>query len=501
MNISSITSFFKKKSSQLPRLDTILIKRLKSLSAETNLLIFKDVKIYHHASTYHIGLIVLDSLRGLYLFESKEWSYDELKNANIQKAKNQENSNDTLAYENTQNIIKQKNNELTHNDGVAMFNYLLMENLNADEYEHLNDSFKSLLPQEKIVFSDSNQADILKKLQDSSTQRNDLASINDIMGTLFFQYTILDHQNKNHFCTQEQRTFIDTPLEPISYLNGVHGSGKSSLLILKAIVEIINKKAQKIIIIKPTHLACDILKQKLLSIIEHAIIEIDLTSIEIITPLELLNKHHVKLAKESLSHVEIHPKLMKKAYHFADIIMCDDSDTLIDGFIPYLSFIQKKSTLLLVSSNMQTDNTNLSKNFRLENKKINFHKTNPHAKVLHLISKLLTKNLNKILVVSNSISKEKLLEDLTSFIEETPQTLDSSLALINQNFTNLLFCSYEDINELNVNHIILMDLCFLSENSIEYALNLAQTSVDVVYEEECEEIKELRNRYEQDSKE
>ncbi len=46
-----------------------------------------------------------------------------------------------------------------------------------------------------------------------------------------------------------------------------------------------------------------------------------------------------------------------------------------------------------------------------------------------------------------------------------------------------------------------MDLFFTSVNEIEYAFNLAYTSVDVVYEEECEKIKELRNRYEQGQKE
>ena len=88
MNIPSLTSFFKKTSTQLTTLDTILIKRLKNLSKESNLIVLKDVNIYHHASVYKIGLIVLDSLCGLYLFESKEWTYGELKKADIQKPKN-----------------------------------------------------------------------------------------------------------------------------------------------------------------------------------------------------------------------------------------------------------------------------------------------------------------------------------------------------------------------------------------------------------------------------
>ncbi|MBL1243986.1 MAG: hypothetical protein COA39_006290 [Sulfurimonas sp.] len=499
MNISSLTSFFKKKPAQLTTLDTILIKRLKSLSKESNLLVFKDVNIYHHASVYKIGLIVLDSLRGLYLFESKEWTYGELKKTDIQKAQKQENSNDTLAYENTQNIIKQKFNELTHNDGVPIFNYLLMENLTADEYEHLNDSFKSLLPQEKIIFSDSNEADILKKLQSCCKERNDVQSIDDILGPLFMQYTILDLKGDTHLCSDEQKAFIDKPLQPITHLTGLHGSGKSNLLLLKSIVEILDEKSKTIIILKATVLSCDIFKKKLLNIIEHAIIEIDLSSIEIITPIEFLNRHLLKVGKERIEHIVVHPKLMKKSYHFADTLMCDDSDQLPLEFIEYLNHIQKKSVLVLVS----TLNTipNLSKNFRILNRTVNFHNTNPHAKALHLISTFLAKKFKNILIVSNAMSREKLKDDLTSFIEETPAFINSDSALMNQNFNNLLFCNYSDINELNTNHIILMDLCFTSVNEIEYAFNLAHTSVDVVYEEECEKIKELRNRYEQGQKE
>ncbi|MDQ7042500.1 MAG: hypothetical protein Q9M40_03745 [Sulfurimonas sp.] len=499
MNISSLTSFFKKKPSQLATLDTILVKRLKGLSEQSNLLVFKDVKIYHHASVYKIGLIVFDSLRGLYLFESKEWSYDELKNSKIQKAQKQEASQDTLAFENTQDIIKQKFNELTHSDGVPIFNFLMMENLNADEYEHLNDSFKSLLPKEKIIFSDSNQADILKKLHNSCEESSDLPSIDNVLGTLFIQYAIINKQESVYLCSEEQRVFLDTPLKPLTHLTGLHGSGKSNLLLLKSIIEILDKKAQKIVLLKPTVLACDIFKKKLLTIIEHAIVEIDLTSIEVITPVELINKHLLKLNKQSISLIEINPKLMQKNFHYADIIMCDDSDQLPSEFIQYLQHIQKHSTLVLVNRLMS--NTNLNKNFRDINREIKFHKTNPHAKALHLISGFLRKKLQNILIVCSPTSRDKLKDDLTLFIEENPDTINSSSALINQNFNNILFCTYSDINELNANHIILMDLCFVSKNEIEYAFNLAQVSVDVLYEEECEEIIDLRNKYEQDSKE
>jgi len=496
MNLSSLTSYFFKKNKTLSVPDSILVKRLKKLSTQSNLLVYKDVNIYHHTNTYKIPLMVLDDLRGLYIFEIKEWTFQELKNADIQKATEQDSSLNTLAFDNTQNIIRKKFNELTHDDGVPIFNYLLMENLNADEYEHLNDSFKELLPKEKIIFSDSVESDIFKKLQDASDERKDLPSVENIIGTLLIQYAILDSKNEIHLCSDEQKNFINSELTPYEELKGVSRSGKSSLLLLKAILELFNDKTQKILIIKPTVLSCDILKKKLLEIVEHAIIEIDLTAIEILTPLELVNRHQEKLNRELLQNLEIDSKLMNKPFHIADLILCDDSNFFSYEFIAYLKHIQKKSKLLLVNPDKENGEFQLTKNFTEENRKVKFHKTNPHARALHLIASLLNSGATDILVVSNSLSREKLKDDLESFIENSAKILESTVPLINQEDNKLSLCTYSDVNALSANHIILMDLCFTSKDEIKYAFNLSNISVDVLYEEDCQEIKNLRNSYE-----
>lgn len=496
MNISSLTSFFSKKNKTLTIPDSILVKRLKNLSTQSNLLVFKDVNIYHHKNSYKIALLVLDDLRGLYIFETKEWTFDELKNADIQKASKQDSSSDTLAFDNTQTIIRKKFNELTHSDGVPIFNYLLMENLNANEYEHLSDSFKELIPKEKVIFSDSIQSDIFKKLQDASDENNNLPTTDTILGTLLVQYAILDSQSGIHLCSDEQRCFINKKLSKYEELNGVSASGKSNLLLLKAIEQLFNESSKKIIIIKPTVLSCDILKKKLLDMVEHAIIEVDLMSIEIITPLELINQHQVKLRRDKLYSLDIDEKLMKKAFNVADLIMCDDANFFSNEFITYLKHIQNKAKLLLVNPNDEEDEFQLKQNFREENRNIKFYKINPHAKALHLVASLLNNGAEGILVVSNSLSREKLKDDLASFIENKAKILDSNTHLINQEENKLSLCTYSDVNGLSANHIILMDLCFTSKYEIKYAFNLASKSVDVLYEEDCQEIKNLRNSYE-----
>ena len=499
MNLFSFSSFFKKKKKHLTVPDTILIKKLKKLSSQSDLHVYKNIKIYHHKDAYTIPLIVMDELRGIYLFETKEWTFDELKNSKIEKAEHQDASENTLAFENTQSIIQKKFNELTHHDGVPIFNFLLMENLNASEYEHLDSSFKELLPQEKIIFCDATEADIFKKLQEVSDEKENLLEFDMILNTLFIQYAILgEHSTFNH-ATENQKEFIDKEMQGVIELSGNYASGKSSTLLLKAIVELFNKNAKKIIILKPSTLACDILKKKLLEIVEHAIIEVDLTDIEIITPVELINRHLHKLKKEKVHNIIIHPKLMKKSFDASEIIMCDDASLYPIEFIEYLKHIQKKSHLVLVKTDVES--SQLQTNFRTQKQEVHFYKTKPHAKAMQLISSYTQKQDEKILLVGNSLSIKKLKDDLDLYITNSIIILESSSSLINQNFNNLLLCTYSDTNELKVDHIILMDLCFTSENEIEYAFNLSTKSVNILYEEDCTEVKNLRIKYEPSTQE
>ena len=174
---------------------------------------------------------------------------------------------------------------------MPIFNYLLMENLNNGEYKHLDESFKELLPQERIMFNDSSQEAILDKLVEPVTYN--LPNTSTIMSTLLIQYAIIDYEQNIFLASEEQMQFINADLEVTSTLRGLSGrylsgSGKTSSILLKAILEKLKKTSIKVIIIKPTNLACDILRKKLLDSVEHAIITIDLTSISILTPNEFL---------------------------------------------------------------------------------------------------------------------------------------------------------------------------------------------------------------------
>ena len=498
MNIPFLTNFFKKKTKKLTLPDSILVKKLKTVSIINDLFLYQNTTIYHHAKSYDISLMLLDMKRGLYLFEKKDWSYDDLKNAKIEKAENQATSKDTLSFQNTQDIIHKKFNELTHSDGVEIFNYLLMENLNTNEYEHLDDSFKALLPKNRVIFSDTSEEEIVKKLELIEKATLALPSKNEIMGTLLVQYTLLDDENNLKLCTQEQIDFIDHELTGLMHLQAQSARGKSSAILLKAIQTKLEDSSKKVIIVKPTKLAADILKKKLLELIEHAIVEIDLSTILVLTPIELVNLHLQKLKKPLLKEVlEIDLTLMKKKFHAADLILCDDSNLLKDDFLAYLLHIQNEKPLLFVNAKKYTADFTFSEKFTKKMRDIYFMQTNAHAKTMQTIAKLLKAyNASDILVICKALSREKLEEDLEFFIKDKVILLNSAKNLIDQELNGLVLSTYKDMVGLKAKHVILLDTCSSSEEEVEFAYELASQSVYILYDKVCDTIKNLEEKYE-----
>ncbi len=497
MNISSITSFFKKKEKTLKLPESLLIKKLKEISEKNSLSIYENITIYHHTQSYFIPLLILDPNRGIYLFEYKEWSYDDLKNATVSKATNQESSNKNLAFEKTHEFIKQKFNELTHNDGVAIYNYLLMPNLNSDEYTHLDESFAELLPYQKIMFNDSSDIEIFDKIKDTPRPKFPMPDEANIMGNLLVQYLILSKGKKIHLATNEQIDFIESNEKGIQTLSGCSYSGKTSSLLLKAILENLRHPELKIIIIEPTILACDILKKKLLDIVEYAIIEVDITQIEIITPIALINKHLMKLKKPTLDIVlHVDDILMKKNFSIADLIICDDSNLLDIKFIEYLEHIQKNASLILVNEEINNPTFQLKDSFKTKKTKVIFKQANQYAKALQIVSKLLEENQpSDILIVSDNLNKRNLKEDLEFFIEGSSLSIDANNNLENQNLDSLLLCSYTQISGMQSKYTILIDIEEASLNEIEYAINLANESSYIIYEDESQNINTLKEKY------
>lgn len=470
MNIPLFKSFFKTKTQNRELKDSITLKNLKECCTQNGLILYENVTIYHHAQSYFIPLLAVDLYRGIYIFEYKQWSFDDLKGAKIQTAREQESTKESIAFEKTNKIIRLKFNELTHNDGVDIFNFVLMENLSTQDYEKLDENIKNILLESKLLFYDLDATQIEQKLSKTKPKSYDLPSLVDIIGTLLIQHRIIDKDSK-YMATKQQITFIEDNSVAHHILYGQNSSGKTSALLLKALLHKLRYPQQNITIISPTTLSCDILKQKLLDIVENAIIEFDLTSINITTPSYDLNT--------------------------TDFLICDDADLMKEEFITYLKEVQNDNTLIIATSTSPKDaNFVFEKIFNTKDTDIKFFKTNPYAKTLQLVSMIAKEHpLEDILIVCNNRSKEYLYEDLEFFVQKNPSKLDASKNIVEQKLNTLLLATYDEIISINAKFVIMLDTKDISLTLLNYALNMAKESVYVLYEKE-EDIASIKNRKE-----
>ena len=111
------------------------------------------------------------------------------------------------------------------------------------------------------------------------------------------------------------------------------------------------------------------------------------------TPLELLNRHKMRLKINVSKDLTIDEKLIKNSFKIADSVLCDDSNMYTKRFLNYLKQTQKNSQLLMVNQDESDINIVFSQNFTNKNKKVSFVKSNPIKKALKLTLSMLCKYL------------------------------------------------------------------------------------------------------------
>lgn len=494
----SFLSFLKKNKKTLKTPKSIILKELKSTAEKNNLLFFENITVYHYGKKTLVPLIILDPKRGIYIFESKEYLYEELNSSEI---------NSTIEYglatNNSYELVEQKLSEMLEGNSIPLYCFYLMEHLNSYDYEHLNPSIKDLLPYESIMFNDFLQKDILNRLHSIETIGEETLDAPYILSNLLVQYLILDSSENIHLATQEQMKFIDSDFRSLEYLCGESKTGRTDATLQKVILQKLKNPDLKITIIKPTTLSCDLIKRKLLNLSERAIIDADIASIEVITPLDLLQKHLEKLKKRALGNeAHLSGMLMNKEFNAADVIVCDDSDTMTKEFIKYLRHIQKNSNLLIISSNnLFHQDYIFTKVFKPEKREVVFEKTNPHAKVFHIVASLLKNNDAKdILIVASQVTKENLTHDLGFYIDKKVEMIDSSKKLLFKNNNSVMISTYSETNSLEAKFVILLDICFADEKELEYAYNLAYDTAYILYRGKSDNLSKLRNNFEDNKK-
>ncbi len=501
MNIPVLSRLFGKKNSSLQPLDSILISKLKIFAKEKNYPLFENTPVFHRSQRVDVPLLLFIPKTGLVLFEYKEWSYEELRNAHVSKASHTKKSDNSLSFESIGDFIKEKFTDLTNFDDIDIFNFVIMEQLREEEFNMLDTSFHELLPKERILFHDSNQEQIERKFQALQTKQKTY-TVQNTLPFIFSQYMILDKE-RVHFANEEQRAFIDKRLENIENLVADRQSGKSTVLVQKALLEKLEHPQKKIAILAPSHLQADLLKQTLLQLVERSSVVLDMNDISIHTPNDILNEHRKDLKKAPIEEVLIESFHLSKPLNIADTLLFDDAFLMDAEFISYLKHIQKGKTLLLINSLEDETTASLTKNYYAE---IEFIHAPEFPTLLKKINALKKERSDaEILIFTTDEDFEAIKEDIEGFTAQELSVIATDRSLREQSLTPVKLCNYDPKVPLHADYTFLVQSCQSDYSALKYLAKSSKTKSFIIYEDECDNITRLKNllkdMHEQDTQE
>ena len=456
---SLLSSSFLQSKTNSSNNDTSLIKKLKRLAYEHELILFENRKIFHHKDSIEVPLLLIDPKRGIYIIEHKTWEYSELKNASVTKALDKNSSQNALSFELKKEFIQKRIYEVT-NQKVEVYNFAMLENISYKEYKQLDSSFLTFMPADKILFSSDDTLEMKQKLLESLPIQANYLELNKFIATLFTYNTILQEDQSLEITSDEQNKIILEDFENVTFISGADGSGKTTTILLKAIYEHLLDKEQQICIIKPTLLACDLLKQKLLETTEYGIVDIDFSKIAILTPSDFNDKK-------------------------TDLILIDDAWMIDDDFLLSLFKLDINIVIFENSNVSQQARYFLDNSYKIENN-IEFFLGNVFALTFLEIYRLMERGAaaNEILIlVNDEDEKNKVLEDLHNFIVDIPQSLDESKHLYDQSINHLLIGTYEQIIGIDRAYVLLFNPKEIQKNRINFIFSRAKKKTYVIYNE------------------
>ncbi len=209
-----------------------------NIFASLQALLEDDAEFYSHTPLFHlqnkqvIDYMMLHPKLGIVLFNFFDYDAKSLKNVTASPAQ----ENDTHAQirpSSYKHCIQMLLDETFHAQIAPVHSILICPNLSEDEFDTLDESFHLLIPKSLTLFNnniDENYTQIIVDNLDTNTGYD----IDKIKQALFAE--LLIPQNRQLMSAQQQR-LVHMDIKENLLLKGLPGSGKSSLLVAKALYE------------------------------------------------------------------------------------------------------------------------------------------------------------------------------------------------------------------------------------------------------------------------
>ncbi|NPA66129.1 MAG: hypothetical protein GXO11_04515 [Epsilonproteobacteria bacterium] len=448
---------------------------------------FRDMTIYHRSKSIKVPLMLFIQKIGIVLFSIKEWDYKDLENATLKRTSYLDDNENTLAFDNIQRFISEKLLDIAQIEDIHFVNFAILPRIAFKEYTLLDNSIKTLLPEEKILFEDTTLEDIDKKLSLLTSEKQ--YDPNKIIPFIYSEYMIID-QNNIALANEEQRAFIDTQLHSIKNISAKRISGKTHTLILKALKEKLYNPEKKITIIAPTKLHIYILRQLLLQLLEKSCIILDMAEFSFFTPEELIEFHAKKINKELMTYKKVDPILLKKEIFIAELILCDDANLFDREFITYLKKQQQKYSLCFINEQELTPTYIFTQTY-LENK-VEFHPNNSSSYLFTTLYNLLENDINASILIFTEIDEEKsLAEDIKNYTGITTNFIEQD-NIQNIDKSQIQIAPLKSSIPLRAEYVFILTTDDTNLEDLTYLLNASKKTTFVLYNEENKTIKDFQ---------
>lgn len=439
--------------------------------------LFSNFKLFHNESITVIDTLIFLPHFGIFLGETISWQSNELKNATVGRSSRRTKRSPETHFETMESKIRRKLEDVLSFDSTPIFRFIWMRNLTESEFDMLDSSFHELLPKGRLLFSDESAESIKAKFYSFGEYRHNPYSVITVMGALNPHSYILPTARtpSGALLSVEQNLFLTSQFEGITTLAGGHGSGKSTLLIRKALNFLLSHPQEKVIIITPTRLGGELLRDELVSLLEYGVLSIDLSALHFYTPVSPENGDIDRI--EDL-----------KIFQKASIILCDDSHLMEKSFMQKVEKQRGKRWLLVTNIKLSEDAATfkLSGQFRRSPvpKEIYPKHNRSAATLLVQLRKILvhTQPSDILIAVSTHQESIRIKELIDNYFHLNCRVLTPASSLQYQDLNSIIITTADCIAPLSRAHVILMSID-ASDPNYPLALSRASESLTIISSE------------------
>lgn len=279
-------TFFKKTNKQsLPkRYDRININHCFPENWET----FYNFKLYSKNEAILMDLLIFVPECGLLSGERISWTHNELQDASVERSSAVRKKQSTTQLSTKETAIKNKLKDVLSFDSTPIAHFFWFPLLTEDEFDSLHSSFQELLPKTQIIFADESCETVYAKLSVLLPKLDLLLSENKIAGALEAHLQLLpdDQFPFGKRLSYRDRLFLYSPIGELCTISGPCKSGRTSLMVRKALQHYLKHRDAHLYFISPNQLNNDLIRQEFISLLDLAALEHHDVALSFLTPSE-----------------------------------------------------------------------------------------------------------------------------------------------------------------------------------------------------------------------